>query len=289
MDLTLPLQRWGRLVAFPHTVFALPFALSIVFVLWRNASIEPFSLLLIILCLVSARTAAMGWNRIVDRALDAQNERTAAREIPSGAVSVSEAAALTVGSALVFLAGAWGLGWHCFVLAPFVLIVLLGYSYAKRFTALSHLFLGLALALAPGGVWYALTAEFSWEPIPLMAAVMVWVAGFDILYSCQDAAFDRQHGLYSVPSRLGVKGALTVSFVLHLLVPPLLLLFGVMVKLGVIYFFGVLVFSTILFSQHRLVKEDDLSQVDKAFFARNGAASILFLLFVAADCLMSAG
>jgi 4-hydroxybenzoate polyprenyltransferase len=189
----------SNVVAFPHTIFALPFALAMAVVVARSYPVSLRQIVFIVLALVTARTAAMGFNRILDRRIDALNTRTKGREIPAGVMSVSSVAALVVMSALVFFHSSYCLGWHCLLLSPVVLGWLLFYSYTKRFTSGAHFVLGVALALAPGGVWFALTGIYSWQPVWMMVGVLCWVAGFDIMYSCQDLIFDRQQGLHSVP------------------------------------------------------------------------------------------
>lgn len=269
---------WGRLVAFSHSIFALPFALSMVIVSTSYAPVTGIQLLLLVVAMVSARTGAMSFNRLVDAELDKENPRTKGREIPIGKVSKGEGIFLCAAASLVFIAAAYLLGMHCAVLSLPVLAVLYLYSYAKRFTASSHFWLGLALALAPGGVWYALTATISLEPIPLMTAVLLWVAGFDIIYSCQDVEFDSKRGLYSVPSRFGIAAALKLSLVLHILCILLLIVFGLSTNRGTAYYLGVVLFGGVLLSQHTLVSAKDLSKINQAFFARNGAASFIFLV-----------
>jgi 4-hydroxybenzoate polyprenyltransferase len=205
------------------------------------------------------------------------------REIPAGKVSLRSAWTLCcIASALFFLA-AWGLGVHCLVLSPTVLGVLFLYSWAKRFTSYSHVILGLSLAMAPGGVWYALTAELAWLPVWMMLGVLFWVAGFDVLYSCQDIEFDRDNALRSIPAKLGISGALSVARGFHLASILCLGLFGYFAGLGVFFVVGLLLFTALLMSQHRLVSAHDLSRINAAFFTRNGAASILFLVTILID------
>jgi 4-hydroxybenzoate polyprenyltransferase len=280
MDIVRAVQTWGSLVKFSHSVFALPFALSMALFVTHRQAVEPLKFAWIILALVAARSAAMTFNRIVDRHFDALNPRTRAREIPSGRIDLRSAQIFLFLSALVFVLSAAALGMHCLVLSPVVLGVLLLYSVTKRFTSYSHLVLGVSLALAPGGVWYALTAEFAWLPVPLMCAVMFWVAGFDILYACQDREFDKEHALYSMPVRLGAKGAFMAARVLHLLAVVCLVWFGLLAELGAIYFVGVSIFAWLLLNQHSIVRPDDLSRLDAAFFTRNGVASIIFFIFM---------
>jgi 4-hydroxybenzoate polyprenyltransferase len=283
MSLLQRVAVWGSLVKFSHSVFALPFALIMIVLVAQERAVTVAQISLLIVCVVSARTAAMAFNRYVDAEIDARNPRTAIREIPAGAVGRGSALALVVLSCAVFVVGAWGLGTHCLVLSPLVLVVLLGYSLMKRFSSWCHVVLGLALALAPGGVWYALTAEWSWRPVPLMVSVVLWVAGFDILYSCQDAEFDRGQGLFSVPSVLGIERATKLSAFLHGLSVVALAINGVMFRVGGLYWLGVGIFAVFLISQHRIVRRHGLSSIDQVFFSRNGAASIALFLCVALD------
>lgn len=281
-------QRLANLVAFSHSVFALPFALSMCLLVFLSHPISVFQLVAILIAVVSARTAAMAFNRYVDADIDGRNPRTRMREIPAGVVSKKSAIMLTVGSSLVFLMSAGALGLHCLVPSPLVLAVLLGYSFMKRFSSASHVVLGIALALAPGGVWYALTAELSWKPLPMMLAVTTWVAGFDILYSCQDVDFDIREGLFSVPSKLGVKRALFVARVLHILSVISLGVVALAFPLGSFYWGGVAVFASLLVNQHRVVSQRGIGCVDKVFLTRNGAASVCFCIGVALDVIFRA-
>jgi 4-hydroxybenzoate polyprenyltransferase len=238
---------------------------------------------LLIVCVVAARSAAMAFNRLVDAKFDADNQRTRGREIPSGKVSQREAIILVGVASSIFLAGSMALGMHCALLAIPVLLVLLGYSLVKRYSALCHFVLGLALALAPGGVWYAITATWSWYPVPLMVAVLLWVAGFDVLYSCQDLEFDRQHGLFSIPSRLGSERARLLSVFLHVLAAIGLIAFGLLFELGFFFWIGVGVFVAVIASQHIAVMRRGLVCIDRVFFTRNGLASIALFCFTLLD------
>jgi 4-hydroxybenzoate polyprenyltransferase len=274
---------WGSLVKFSHSVFALPFALIMLMVVSRSQAVGAETVLLLIACVVAARTAAMGFNRIVDREIDRRNPRTIGREIPQGRVSVGEAWALTIGSAAVFVVCAALLGEHCLVLAPAVLMLLFGYSLMKRLSSSCHFVLGLALACAPGGVWYALTGEWSTKPLSLMAAVLLWVSGFDILYSCQDREFDRAQGLKSIPAMLGLSGSVVVAASLHLCAVYLLALFGVSFALGAAYWVGLAAFALLLASQYASIFARGIACVDQVFFTRNGLASVALCVSVAVD------
>lgn len=284
--LSLILRRlvvWGNLVRFSHSVFAIPFAGMMLLVVMRNYAVSWMQLGLLLVCLVSARFAAMAFNRMVDARIDARNERTKNREIPAGRVTPAEAWLLVVGAALVFIAASFGLGVHCGVLSVPVLGILLGYSYMKRFSSLCHVGLGIALACAPGGVWYALTATWSWQPVPLMVSVVLWVAGFDIVYACQDAEFDRAHGLRSIPSAIGIPASLKVAIVLHVVCAFFLVVFGHNFGLGSWFWCGAGLFAALIASQHVVVHRRGLESIDQIFFVRNGLASIALLVFGIAD------
>lgn len=273
----------GSLVRFSHTVFALPFALAAVVLALPYAEVTWLKVGLIVLCIAAARTAAMAFNRLVDRDIDAQNPRTQDREIPRGALSVPFVRALVAISCGVFLVGAYMLGPLPLLLSPIALTLALGYSYVKRFSSLCHLVLGAAIAFAPGGAWIGLGAEVTLAPWLLVIGVGTWVGGFDILYSLQDESFDRGAGLYSIPSRLGTVGALRVSALLHVITVLCLVGVGVTLFRGPVYFVGTLLIASILVYEHMLVKPDDLSKIDKAFFDLNGYVSLLFFLCVLAD------
>jgi 4-hydroxybenzoate polyprenyltransferase len=277
--------RFLSLVTFSHTVFALPFAL-LATVLAAGGVPQPRTLFGILAAMVGARSAAMAFNRIVDRDLDAENPRTARREIPAGAVSVTAAAMFCAFSAAVFVAAAWFLNPLCLALSPLALAIILGYSFTKRLSALSHLVLGLSLALAPVGAWIAVTGRFAATPVVLGLSVLFWVAGFDVIYSLQDEAFDRGHGLFSLPARLGARRALDLSTVFHAV--SLALLYGVFVLAGggPLFGIGVALAGVFLVRQHALVSEKDLSRVNGAFFTANGWLSVAVFLCGALDVLL---
>lgn len=277
-----PVRAYARMIALSHTVFALPFALAAAVLASREVSVGPAQIGLVLVAMVTARSSAMGFNRIVDRDLDARNPRTQDRELPAGRISLRAAWAFTLGSAVVFVVAAALLGPATLMLAPVALAILWGYSLTKRFTALCHLFLGLALALAPTGVWVALTGTYGTVPLLLSLAVGTWVAGFDVIYACQDAAFDRAQGLHSLPAALGLRGALVVSGLLHVATVALLGALPAVVPLGWTYAAGVLLIAGVLAYEHWIVRPDDLSRVNRAFFDLNGYVSLLFLAFVAA-------
>ena len=274
------LSTYARMIKISHTLFAMPFALAAAVLAWRIEGFQWLQLLLIVLCMVFARSAAMGFNRVVDRDIDAKNPRTAVREIPAGSISVGAAWAFTAGSALLFALCAWALSPLCAALSPIVLVVICGYSLTKRFTALCHLFLGLALALAPSCAWIAITGGLSATPLVLSGIVGTWVAGFDIIYALQDADFDRDEGLHSIPSALGRKGALVVSALLHVLTLGGLLALPLTTELGWPYWPGVVLIAGILAYEHWIVRPDDLSRVNQAFFQLNGYVSLAFFAVV---------
>jgi len=277
--------RFLSLVTFSHTIFALPFALlSAVFA--AGGVPKAGKLTWILVAMVAARSAAMAFNRIADRAIDAVNPRTEARDIPAGRVSVSSASTFCALSAAVFVFAAWRLNPLCLALSPVALLVVLGYSYTKRITALSHLVLGLGLAIAPVGAWIAVTGRFAATPVVLGFGVLFWVAGFDVIYSLQDEAFDRAQGLFSLPARLGARRALDFSTVFHAV--SLVLLYGVFVLVdgGLLFGLGVVLAGIFLVRQHVLVSPNDLSRVDGAFFTANGWLSVAVFFCGALDVLL---
>lgn len=276
-------KRFSNLIVLPHSVFALPFALAAFFLAIHSTGFERLSgttLGLVILSVVFARTAAMAFNRLVDADIDATNPRTSSREIPQGLLSKQYVRQVVVLSSLAFVLCAAFLGQHCLVLAPLVLLVLFGYSYAKRFTSWSHFILGLALALAPGGAWWVVSPTIHAIPLLLMGTVLCWVAGFDILYSVQDEQFDRQHALHSIPARYGIARALTFSTLLHFIAVVGFVLVGVAAHLPLAYYIGTVVLSVFLIGQHYLVSPSNLTLINRAFFTCNGMTSILYLLLV---------
>ena len=273
------------MIRFSHTVFALPFAL--LSAVLAAGGIPPIrTLVLILLAMVGARSAAMSFNRIADRDLDAANPRTRGREIPSGILSVRFTALFCTASVALFLFAAAQLNRLCLVLSPVALAVVLGYSLTKRFTSLSHLVLGLALALAAPGAWIAVTGRFALLPAVLGLAVLFWAAGFDVIYSLQDEEFDRREGLKSLPARFGPRGALALSTLFH--ATALVLFYAVFVLAGGGAFFGagVVLAGVFLVRQHALVSPKDLSRVNAAFFTANGWLSVAILLCGAADVLL---
>jgi 4-hydroxybenzoate polyprenyltransferase len=274
--------RFFSLVTFAHTVFALPFALLSA-VLAAGGVPQVGKLLWILAAMVGARSAAMAFNRIVDRAIDAVNPRTRARDIPAGRVSVASASVFCALSAALFVFSAWRLNPLCLALAPVALVIVLGYSFTKRLSALSHLVLGLGLAIAPVGAWIAVTGRFAATPVVLGFAVLFWVAGFDVIYSLQDEAFDRAHGLYSLPARLGARRALELSTVFHAVSLALLYAVFVLSGGGPLFGAGVVLAGIFLVRQHVLVSPKDLSRVNGAFFTANGWLSVAVFLCGALD------
>ncbi len=281
----MSLGRYLSLVKFSHSIFALPFALMGAW-LAAGGPPAPRVLVLVVLAAVAARTAAMGFNRLVDRHIDAANPRTEQREIPAGVVTPAGATALVAVSSIAFAAVAFALNPLCGWLSPVVLAVLLGYSYAKRFTSLVHLWLGLALGLAPPGAWLAVTGTFDGDlaqPLLLAGAVLTWVAGFDVIYSCQDAEFDAARGLHSIPAKLGRAGALWLSSALHVLTVALLATLAWRADLSWIFLAALVVAALLLVWEHSIVSPDDLSRVDMAFFTLNGYVGVGLFLGTALD------
>jgi len=273
------------LIKFSHTVFALPFAF-IGFFLAIHSGQATFSiqkLVMVVLCMVFARSAAMGFNRYIDRTFDAKNPRTAIREIPAGVISANAALAFVIICSISFVVCTFFINKICLYLSPVALVVVLGYSYTKRFTPLCHLILGLGLSLAPIGAYLALTAHFAFVPLLFSVLVFLWVSGFDIMFALQDEDFDRSQGLRSIPVLLGTKNALRLSEVLHA--------FAAIVVMACFYFggfhwlfaIGAAVFIGLLVYQHSIVKPNDLSRVNLAFGTVNGIASVVFCIFACAD------
>lgn len=295
------------LIKFSHTIFAMPFALigfflgtsslkKIPFVKivsdfintpWQKTKVflshDYYILILVLLCMIFARSAAMAFNRYLDRKFDAANPRTAIREIPKGIISANSALLFTLVSCALFLVTCLFINKLCLYLAPVALFVVLGYSYTKRFTPLCHLILGLGLSLAPIGAYLAVTGKFDFLPILFSLAVIFWVSGFDIIYALQDEEFDRSQKLYSMPVWLGKAKALKVSELLHLLSAAAIITAGFYGQFNWLYWVGTVVFVGMLIYQHSIVKPDDLKQVNIAFMTANGIASIVFAIFVIAD------
>ena len=276
------LRVYASFVRFSHSVFALPFALVGAQLATRVVEWDWMRLLWIVAAMVTARSAAMGFNRLADARFDARNPRTSMRELPQGRMSRQEAIGFVVVSSLLFVASTWPLGLLCFALSPVALAIVFWYSLAKRFTAYTQVFLGLAMAVAPVGGWLAAGGRGGWEPWLLGLAIGTWVGGFDVLYACQDVEVDRREGLRSIPVRFGVARALGISRVMHVIAVMSLAALGVAAGLGSIYAAGVAGVAVLLVYEQLLVKADDLSQV-KFAFDLNGWVGILFLATTAAD------
>jgi 4-hydroxybenzoate polyprenyltransferase len=298
------------LIKFSHTIFAMPFALIGFFLAvtrfylvnegwgltntigWNTTVTGPawkfilIRFICVLLCMVFARSAAMAFNRYLDRQFDALNPRTAIREIPQGIITPKNALIFTIANCLLFIATAFMINPVCFFLSPVALAVVLGYSYTKRFTPFCHLVLGLGLSLAPIGAYLAVTGRFDLLPVLFSFAVLFWVSGFDIIYALQDIDFDQAQQLFSIPTWLGKERALQVSEFLHLLSATAVVAAGVLGEFGFVYWIGVLVFGGCLIYQHSIVKPDDLRRVNIAFMTANGIASVVFALFVITDLFM---
>lgn len=279
------MKKYFSLVLFAHSVFALPFAM-IGFFLGVTATNEPFSwykLILVLLCMVFARNAAMAFNRYLDRNIDAKNPRTVMRDIPSGKVSASEALTFVIVNCILFVIATFFINNLCFYLSPVALFVVLFYSYTKRFTALCHLVLGLGLALAPIGAYIAVTGAFNIVPLCYSFAVLFWVSGFDIIYALQDEDFDREQKLHSIPAALGITNALRLSIVLHIFSALCVIMPLFFAAFSWVYYIGVVFFCAMLIYQHLLVKPNDISKVDRAFATTNGYASVVFAICFLVD------
>lgn len=300
-------KNYLSLIKFSHTIFAMPFAMIGFFLAVlrgfyhdgssQSENINDFDswslqidykgflpkLILVILCMIFARSAAMAFNRYLDRSFDAKNPRTAIREIPAGIIKANSALLFTVISCLLFMVCCFFINKLCFFLSPVALLVVLGYSYTKRFTMLCHLVLGLGLSLAPIGAYLAVTGRFDWLPVLFSLTVLFWVSGFDIIYALQDEEFDKSQNLYSIPAALGKKKALRVSEILHIISAIIVILAGLSGQFGLWYWFGVAVFTGMLIYQHSIVKPNDLRRVNIAFMTANGIASVVFAVFVISD------
>ena len=282
------MKKYFSLVLFAHSVFALPFAM-IGFFLGVTTSNEPFSwykLILVLLCMVFARNAAMAFNRYLDRNIDAKNPRTVMRDIPAGKVSASEALTFVIVNCVLFVLATFFINNLCLYLSPIALFVVLFYSYTKRFTALCHLVLGLGLALAPIGAYIAVTGAFNIVPLFYSFAVLFWVSGFDIIYALQDEDFDREQKLHSIPAALGIKNALRLSVVLHILSALCVIMPLFFATFSWVYYIGIVFFCAMLIYQHLLVKPNDISKVDRAFATTNGYASVVFAICFLVDTYM---
>ncbi len=300
-------KNYLSLIKFSHTIFAMPFALIGFFLAWLHINpiffdwytIEVYPVdsinnhgyqikflkifTLVILCMIFARSAAMAFNRYLDRRFDALNPRTAIREVPKGIITPKNALIFTIICSLLFVVCTWFINKLCFFLSPVALAVVLGYSYTKRFTPLCHLILGLGLSLAPIGAYLAVMGQFHWLPILFSFAVLFWVSGFDIIYALQDIEFDQSQNLYSIPASLGKAKALRISEILHLLSAASIITAGNLGNFGWLYWIGVIIFGGMLIYQHSIVKPNDLRRVNIAFMTANGIASVVFAVFVITD------
>lgn len=271
------IKKYLSLVKFSHTIFALPFALiGFTLALYEGHSFSIKLFLLVLVCMVTARNSAMAFNRFIDRKFDALNPRTAIREIPSGIINPKNALFFIIINCLLFVTATYFINTICFYLSPVALFVVLFYSYTKRFTPLCHLVLGCGLALAPIGAYLAVTGEFTWLPLLFSFTVFTWVSGFDIIYALQDEAFDREHNLNSIPVLLGTKGALRFSEVLHIFSIVFVITAGFIGHFNFLYWIGAALFTGLVIYQHTIVKPNDLSRVNLAFFTTNGIASVVF-------------
>lgn len=275
------IKHYLSLIKFSHTVFALPFALIgfSLAVIYEQFSFKWDLLIKALLCMVFARTAAMAFNRYLDRNIDALNPRTAKREIPAGVIGAKNALWFVIANCLLFIITCYFINLLVFYLSFVALFVILFYSYTKRFTALCHLVLGVGLSLAPIGSYLVVTAYFSWLPLIFSFLVLTWVSGFDIIYALQDEEFDRENKLHSIPAALGVSRALSVSTFLHIITGSMVILAGYLASFNWIYWVGAVIFIGLLIYQHTLVKPRDLSKVNIAFMTTNGIGSIVFAIF----------
>lgn len=285
---TSTVGRYLSLVKFSHTIFAMPFALTGFFMATTigGGSFSWSTFGLVVLCMVFARSAAMAFNRWLDVDIDKLNPRTAKREIPAGIISRRNAMVFIIINVTLFFAATWFINRICFYLSPVALVVVLGYSYTKRFTALCHMVLGIGLSLAPIGAYLAVTGQFALLPLLLSVLVLCWVSGFDIIYSLQDEEFDKSQQLNSIPAWLGLSGALRFSEFLHVVAAALVVTIGLLGHFHWVYWIGAAVFTGMLISQHLLVKTDNLSRIDIMFMTTNGIASVVFAVFAIADMLI---
>lgn len=281
----ITLLNYLSLVKFSHTVFALPFAIIGYFTAIKMTGVN-FDWLLfakVIMCMVFARNAAMAFNRYADRNFDKINPRTFVREIPAGVISAKAALFFVIINVILFIVTTWFINSLCFYLSPIAILVILGYSLTKRFTALCHFVLGIGLSLAPLGAFLAVTGYFNIVPALFSLSILFWVGGFDIIYALQDDDFDKSQQLQSIPVFLGREGALKLSRIIHVLSAIILLIPGLIMESSSFYFMGWALFSGLLVYQHSLVKASDLSKVNLAFFTTNGVASVTFLSFYLVD------
>lgn len=267
-----------RMIKIEHSIFALPFAFASALLAAQGIP-ELDQIVWITVAMVTARAAAFGFNRIIDRKIDALNPRTANREIPSGKIKLWEASIFTFLCIILFVYSAWMLNPLCFKLSPIAVMILFLYSYTKRFTWACHFVLGISLAIAPLGAWIAVRGSFDWEIIPMVITVIFWLAGFDTLYALWDVDFDRRFGIYSIPKVFGIRKAINLARLFHLLAWSFLLITGVVFNLNVFYWLGMAVTAFLFIKEHSLVKPNDLSKLNLAFFNMNGYISLTVFLF----------
>ncbi len=276
-----------EMIKVEHTLFALPFAVMSAFIAANG--VPPLEKLgWILVAMVGARSCAMAFNRLADAEFDSQNPRTSRRAIPAGLITKGAVRIFTLISAALLVFAAWRLNPLAFALSPGALAVIIGYSYTKRFTLLSHFWLGLSLSIAPVGAWIAIKGRFDLPPLLLCLVVILWTAGFDVIYACQDAGFDRRHGLHSIPARFGTRRALSCAALLHLITGLILLGMPLLIEFGVFYYIGVGIVIALFIYEHAIVKPDDLSRVNLAFFTLNGMISLVLMALAIADILSEA-
>ena len=271
-----------RMIKFSHSIFALPFAFTSA-IIAASGIPDLRKIVLIVIAMVGARSGAMGLNRIIDREIDSANPRTEGREIPQGDISVFAAALLVIVSFVILVLAAYMLNPLCLKLSPVAIVVLIIYSYTKRFTWMSHFVLGLSISAAPLGAWMAVKGSFDIDIIPMVIAVIFWLAGFDVLYALQDIDFDKKYGLYSIPKRFGIKKSIYFSRIFHITSFLLLLANGMIFRLHGLYWTGMFLVAGLFLYEHSLIQEDDLSKLDIAFFNMNGYISVTVFIFTLMD------
>jgi len=278
------MKNYLSLIKFSHTIFAMPFAMIGFFLACKNFEFEIIKFFYVVMCMIFARSAAMAFNRYIDREIDKKNIRTSKiREIPNGTIKAKNALIFVIINSIFFLFITYFINSICFYLSPIALIIILGYSYTKRFTSLCHLILGLGLSLSPIGAYLAVAGKFDLTAILISFLVLFWVSGFDIIYSLQDKEFDEKNNLKSIPVSIGVKNGLWFSRVLHTIAIILIITIGIQNNFQYFYWIGSLFFIALLFFQHSIIKENDFSKINIAFFKTNGIASIVFCVFFLLD------
>jgi len=270
------------MIKFSHSIFALPFAFTSA-IIAASGIPDLTKIVLIVIAMVGARSGAMGLNRVIDREIDSANPRTEGREIPRGDISVFAAALLVIVSFVILVLAAYMLNPLCLKLSPVAIVVLIIYSYTKRFTWMSHFVLGLSISAAPLGAWMAVKGSFDIDIIPMVIAVIFWLAGFDVLYALQDIDFDKKYGLYSIPKRFGISKSIYLSRIFHITSFLLLLANGIIFKLGGLYWTGMFLTAGLFLYEHSLIKVDDLRKLDIAFFNMNGYISVTVFIFTLMD------